>query len=552
MEPRETALAITSSKSNIGHLEGGAGVAGLLKCILMLVAGTCPPNAHCRQLNPHLSVSGFPGYFDTEGIDSNLNGALTGVSSFGFGGTNGRCDIWGQAKSGPRQSGKLNIQELDEITVLCPITLGPINHVTGEPMTKPAGDRKKIRASVLRDEWAPYDISSYVYTGGYRYRQNELPEAGDEEGLPDGVEPYICGSWSGFTEQEVMDTQEDGTYKATVILGETRCETFDICLDKDKSLKIYPAVDKAGPKIYVAGPNELGQGKRWIIDGRDMEVPAGTVYTVLFKYSTEKMEVSWEEAPKEEAELALTFEHTYYLAGGFSKWKMLPLEGGEEGAWKSTFKIGSQGKEEFYFSRDQDPKQLVYPATMAKKGGCPCRGPDDLGAGKHFFVKGTPNEEVTVTLKVVDGKVAVTASTGAKGTTEWSSQEGWERHTYHVVGSYNAAPIPMTMDVMKPGVFKCKTSVGFDFVDEFRGFVEVFQVAVDEGPKATFYPEDSMAGSAEMVVFGPDDQGGEKAFLARSLIPGATFEVTLDLTAEDKRKVVTWTWVAEKDAIADS
>jgi 3-oxoacyl-(acyl-carrier-protein) synthase len=547
MEPRETALALTSSKSNIGHLEGGAGVVGLLKCILMLVAGTCPPNAHCRQLNPHLNVAGFPGYFDTEGIDSNLNSALTGVSSFGFGGTNGRCDIWGQAKFGPRKSGKVNIQELDEITVLCPFTLGPINHVTGEPMTKPQGDRKKIRANALRDEWAPYDVSSYAYTGGYRYRQNELADVAEAEELPEDVEPYICGSWSGFTEMELMDKQEDGTYLATMILGETRCETFDICFDKQKDTVAYPAVDMAGQKIWIEGPNELGEGKKWAIDGRDMEVPAGTVYQIRFKFNKEKMEVTWEEASKDSAELALTYEHTYYVCGGFSKHKFTPLEG-DEGVWKGSFKIGSQGREEFYFSRDKDLKQLVYPA-QSKKGGVPCRGPDNCGAGKYFVVKGRPGEEVTVTLKVADAKVAVSATTESKGTTTWTSQEGWDRHTYTVVGSYNTAPIAMTMDPMKPGVFKCKTSVGFDFVDDFRGFAEVFQVCVDQGSKATFYPEDNLAGPAEMVVFGPNDKGEDKRFLARSLIPGAAFEVVLDLTAEDKRQIVTWTWVADKDAI---
>jgi len=55
-----------------------------------------------------------------------------------------------------------------------------------------------------------------------------------------------------------------------------------------------------------------------------------------------------------------------------------------------------------------------------------------------------------------------------------------------------------------------------------------------------------------MVCFGPDEDGDGRSFLARTLIPGATFEVTLDTTAEDKRQLVTWTWLADKDAIADA
>lgn len=92
----------TSSKSNLGHLEAGAGMAGLLKCILMLNMAAAMPNIHLLTLNPHLDVAGFPVYFETEALDFGQNSGLTGVSSFGFGGTNARADVWGHAQGGPR------------------------------------------------------------------------------------------------------------------------------------------------------------------------------------------------------------------------------------------------------------------------------------------------------------------------------------------------------------------------------------------------------------------------------------------------------------------
>ena len=44
-------------KSNIGHLEGGAGIAGLIKTILVLERGIIPPNANFEKLNPRIDAA---------------------------------------------------------------------------------------------------------------------------------------------------------------------------------------------------------------------------------------------------------------------------------------------------------------------------------------------------------------------------------------------------------------------------------------------------------------------------------------------------------------
>ncbi len=81
---------IGSVKTNIGHLEAAAGIAGLIKAILSLQHGEIPPHLHLQQLNPHISLEGTPLSIPTK-LQKWAGGKerrFAGVSSFGFGGTN--------------------------------------------------------------------------------------------------------------------------------------------------------------------------------------------------------------------------------------------------------------------------------------------------------------------------------------------------------------------------------------------------------------------------------------------------------------------------------
>ena len=46
-------------KSNIGHLEGCSGLAGIIKAILAVERGIIPPNANFEQLNPKIDAEFF-------------------------------------------------------------------------------------------------------------------------------------------------------------------------------------------------------------------------------------------------------------------------------------------------------------------------------------------------------------------------------------------------------------------------------------------------------------------------------------------------------------
>nr|UXE45871.1 2-methoxy-6-polyprenyl-1,4-benzoquinol methylase, mitochondrial [uncultured bacterium] len=82
--------AIGSVKSNFGHLSCAAGVAGLIKTVLVLEHGAVPPTVHYRAPNPAIDFASSPFYVTTHLQPWQRNGVprRAGVSSFGVGGTN--------------------------------------------------------------------------------------------------------------------------------------------------------------------------------------------------------------------------------------------------------------------------------------------------------------------------------------------------------------------------------------------------------------------------------------------------------------------------------
>src|SRR5262249_22393521 len=82
--------AIGSVKSNIGHLDAAAGVAGLIKTVLALEHKQIPASLHFERPNPGIDFQSSPFYVNARlrDWDANCTPRRAGVSSFGIGGTN--------------------------------------------------------------------------------------------------------------------------------------------------------------------------------------------------------------------------------------------------------------------------------------------------------------------------------------------------------------------------------------------------------------------------------------------------------------------------------
>jgi natural product biosynthesis luciferase-like monooxygenase protein len=88
--PADRILALGSVKTNFGHLEGAAGICGLLKALLVVRGGEVFPHLHLEKLNPSIDFDGTPMAIPTSPMPWFINSGLriAGVSSFGFVGTN--------------------------------------------------------------------------------------------------------------------------------------------------------------------------------------------------------------------------------------------------------------------------------------------------------------------------------------------------------------------------------------------------------------------------------------------------------------------------------
>ncbi|MGK6309828.1 SDR family NAD(P)-dependent oxidoreductase [Variovorax sp. DT-64] len=82
--------AIGSVKTNIGHLDCAAGVAGLIKTVLALRHGTLPASLHFEAANPKIDFDGSPFHVNaaTRPWPRGDGPLRAGVSAFGIGGTN--------------------------------------------------------------------------------------------------------------------------------------------------------------------------------------------------------------------------------------------------------------------------------------------------------------------------------------------------------------------------------------------------------------------------------------------------------------------------------
>jgi len=117
--PDKACCGLGSVKSNIGHLEAAAGIAGIIKVIMAMNQGKIPATINFKELNPYIDLEGSPFYIvnntklwqhlkDEKG---NIIPRRGGISAFGYGGSNAHIVLEECMKLNPAQRAE-NIPQL--------------------------------------------------------------------------------------------------------------------------------------------------------------------------------------------------------------------------------------------------------------------------------------------------------------------------------------------------------------------------------------------------------------------------------------------------------
>jgi acyl transferase domain-containing protein/acyl carrier protein len=130
--------AIGSVKTNIGHMEQAAGVAGLIKTVLALKHKEIPPSVHFEKPNPNIDFENSPFYVNTRLSEwkADTFPRRAGVSSFGVGGTNAHV-ILEEAPPveppGKSRSRQLLLLSAQTSTALDTMTTNLVEHLKQHP-----------------------------------------------------------------------------------------------------------------------------------------------------------------------------------------------------------------------------------------------------------------------------------------------------------------------------------------------------------------------------------------------------------------------------------
>ncbi len=145
-----------SVKTNIGHSEAAAGVAGIIKTVLCFEHEAVPPHLHFETLNPHITIDGTRFAIPTELSPWPAGGSArrAGVSAFGWSGTNGHLILEeaprGAATGAPVEDGR-------------PLLL-PLSAASPDALRARA---EAVRSLLGRPEDAPA-LRDLCYTAGIR------------------------------------------------------------------------------------------------------------------------------------------------------------------------------------------------------------------------------------------------------------------------------------------------------------------------------------------------------------------------------------------------
>jgi len=212
-----TNLVIGSVKTNIGHLEAAAGIAGLIKVVLSLQHGLIPPHLHFRKPNPNIAWEKLPFEIPSE-LRKWPDGKkrLAGVSAFGASGTNAHIVLEEMPDSVKRNS-----EDMRPFHILA-------LSAKGEPALKALAGRYAAHLADYpenrRFEEAISDVCYTANTGRSHFEDRLAVIGATREEIAAGCQAYHDGCYDGAG---VMNAQDGAQGVSRNIFCSDRIDSGD-------------------------------------------------------------------------------------------------------------------------------------------------------------------------------------------------------------------------------------------------------------------------------------------------------------------------------------
>ncbi|MBE9061950.1 type I polyketide synthase [cf. Phormidesmis sp. LEGE 11477] len=153
-----------SVKTNIGHLEAAAGMAGLIKVLLSLQHEEIPQHLHLEKLNPYIQLEETPLEIPTENKawPSGDRPRIAGISSFGFGGTNAHVVV-SEAPELPASKSAIPQSVTPESAIPKPVASSSVDSKSVVPKRdlEPASSLHLLTLSAKSDAALKTQVSQY-------------------------------------------------------------------------------------------------------------------------------------------------------------------------------------------------------------------------------------------------------------------------------------------------------------------------------------------------------------------------------------------------------
>ncbi|WP_372366348.1 aminotransferase class III-fold pyridoxal phosphate-dependent enzyme [Candidatus Uabimicrobium sp. HlEnr_7] len=215
--------AIASLKTNIGHLEFAAGIAGVIKILLQFKYEKLVKSLHCNEVNPHLDLENSPFYILKENqkwirIKDDFGHEIpkrAGVSSFGIGGVNAHV-VLEEYNRPERLSAEIKVS-----------AIVPLSAKTRKQLKQRAQDL--LDYLCLNKEDIPIDLSSVAYTlqvGREAMKERLAIVAESVDDLKEGLRRFLS------------DDQAENIYLGTVHGNERAQPSLDLYIQQKKLINV--------------------------------------------------------------------------------------------------------------------------------------------------------------------------------------------------------------------------------------------------------------------------------------------------------------------------